>query len=233
MGFERDYFEGQTFYGDSILTEEQQLLKADLEKLEKDMVQRKRQNFTAEENQEFFENRMFEIQQAFYLRNQQVAEELKQALEDKKKQYYINRKKNAVEDFVELQRLQLKYSALNDEELIKEAQGYIGEPNAEWGLDRLSVLNAELAKRGIDTINYAETFEGNLEQGSGPVQTKKFTEWIQERGGDRPWEAENPEIMKALRLYDNPYGEFSALTEDGAIIPNLEIQAAYVPPKDK
>jgi len=233
MGFENEYFQGKTYYGESVLTDEQKMLKADLEKLQQDMLERKRLKYSAQENQEYFEERMYKIQEAFYLRNQSIAESLRAELEKKKEQYLKERKKSAVEDFVELQRLQLKYQALPDEQLIEEAQDFIGKPTQEWTLDRLSVLNAELAKRGIDKIGFAETAPTLDGEASGAVQTKTFPQWIQARGGDRPWEIQNPELLKALRLFDNPYGEFSALTEDGAVIPGLLIGDAYVEPKDK
>jgi len=224
--FERQYlFDGVTFYGRSEMTPEQEMLKNDIAKLEKDMESRKRQNYSKDENRQYYEDRLYAIEEKFFLRNQAVAEGLREELEKKKKAYIAERKKNAAEDLVELMRLQLQYSAMSDDELTDQAQEYIRSPGPEWGLDKLQTLNAELRKRGIDKIGYGSretTPEGN--QAGGPVREQTFGEWIRETQGDQPWILENPELMRALRLYDSPFGTFAGLFDDGNIVDGLEIE---------
>ena len=223
--FERQYlFDGVTFYGQAELTDEQRMLKDDIAKLEKDMGSRKRQNYSKEENRQYYEDRLYAIEEKFFLRNQAVAEGLREELEKKKKAYIAERKKNAAEDLVELMRLQLQYSAMSDDELTDQAQEYIRAPGPDWGLDKLQTLNAELRKRGIDKVGYASRETTEDGQTSGPVREQTFGEWIKETRGDEPWVLQNPELMKALRLYDSPFGEFSALFEDGNVVAGMEIE---------
>jgi hypothetical protein len=227
MSTERQWLTGDAgVFGKSLPTDEQKLLLKEIQKLEETMIHRKKHmGYTPQENQAFFEKELFEIKERYYFRSQAVADEFREKLEEARIRHLAERQKRVAEDALDLQRWQLRYGALSKDALIEEAQKYLHEGG--FSPDRLDVLNAALVKAGVKKVGYSQHIQGENAEGSGPVTEKPFGAWIEERHGREPYLEQNPELVKSLELYDQPFGSFRILGENGQFF-QFDIDGAYM-----
>jgi hypothetical protein len=233
MSVERDFLNGDrgpTFCGKITLPPEQQELRRELERLEREMFERKRMNYTAEEIQRYRYERIYAISEKYYISARGVADELRQRLDRARADYLRRRKESLAEDMLNLQRWKNEYASMDKDDLAAEFDSYLDAPSTAWDPDRLAVLSAELGKHGVKEVGHSPKDPGG--QVDGTVQTKPVGEWIELKHGLEPWVLEHPGIVAGLRLYDSGFGCFSTLTEDGDVTEQFEIKKAYADGKD-
>jgi len=230
MSIARDYLSGnpnQFPRGKTYPTPQQQTLLEDIKAIEREMVRRKKHyRYSDKENSEYLEGKLFEAKEKYYIANKAVSASINKKIDAVRQRYEEEQAKNATKNLLQLQRWQLMYSNLSEEELTAEAGRYLhGEGDFEP--DQLMVLNNLLLQKGVKTVGFAPTIETEDGVQSGTVETHPFQEWMELRHWNEPWRKEVPELYRLLELYDTDLGKVAVL-EEGGMISDFRIDECYM-----
>jgi hypothetical protein len=207
----RNLFEGEGLTGKwhkPVLTPEQEALKEQLHTLRSEMQQRDRLNYTARENKEYYEAKLFEIQQAHYEANQARLASLQDGAEKVRRDWEKRRATTATKDALELRRHELEYETMDKRSLQQEARRCLDEGGPDWTPERIAALGAHLKRAGVDGV-----------QAEGESKPAPFLDQARRFHRDEPWRHDAPEVYKALDLYSAEFGQTKVLGEDGDIEP--------------
>ena len=219
LTWEREMFEGADEIAKATLTDEQQALFRDIQDLEKKMYDRRHDSrYTRQQNEEFRQSKLFEIETRFYNANAKMAA----ALEDEDKKYRDAFMKRAEADparlLVEQRRWEARYAGMSKDKLEAEAEKYLSSDGPAWTPDRLDLLGAALNRAKVKKIIYAP--------GGDRPEERTFREWVELRHGHEPWRKGREAFYTAKQMYESELGQATVLNSAGQL-ETVEIEKIY------
>ena len=212
LNWQREYFEGPPEM-QATLSDQQQDLLREIKALEQTMYNRKHDTrFTAAQNAEFREEKLYEIQTRFYAANEKMYAQLQQEAEAHRADFLRRTEADTSRLLLEQRRWENRYAGMNEDQLSEEAGSYATEQEPSkllsWTPDRLESLTAALARR-----------KGSMAQ--------ELRKEMERKEYNQPWKYEKPEFHRAMKLYTPEYGAATVLNSFGEL-EKVDIAGVYM-----
>ena len=195
------------FRQEFFVTQTTQKLAADIVNLENELKAMRSDGKSDKSIRAHIENALFEIQSRLWADNKSIRGEARTELDEFAEKWKRKNDGDPARALLERQRYEARYRLMADNDLIKEAEAYDGEPKPELP-DRLEVLALEMERR---------------------EKTKEAAHVLQNRMRDNnylePWRLtpEGDELVKTIQAHDTQYGEVK-VSPDGGSLSTLPIE---------
>ena len=189
------------------VTKTTERLAADIVNLESELKAMRSDGKSDKSIRAHIENALFEIQSRLWADNKSIRGEARTELDEFAEKWKRKNDGDPARALLERQRYEARYRLMADNDLIKEAEAYDGEPKPELP-DRLEVLALEMERR---------------------EKTKEAAHVLQNRMRDNnylePWKLtpEGDELVKTIQAHDTQYGEVK-VSPDGGSLAELPIE---------
>lgn len=206
--FARELFEdtitAQAFGVSPVFTDEQRALYRDVEKLNREIALRRRNNEPAEEIQKYRDDEFLRLITEHHQANQARRERLLRDAERIKEAWSRRKARETTQDLLSLQRYQLRYDSMDKDKLRAAAVRLLEQGGS---VDELAVVNARLHQLDADGIRL-----------EGDSNDRAFWDVVQEKKLDQSWRQDNPAVFKALDVFNTEVGETKVLTENKELV---------------